>query len=97
LRLTNGFDGMVGESIAIFEPVQTLYQTTRTTTTKDFPGAVFLGSNAGLEMYILNTRQKPYQFVLLPGIFSENDFISLGETFEKFIDRLYFDTAFDKI
>src|SRR5579863_4326128 len=94
LRFSNGLEGEVGQFITIFEEVDRIYDTTQITCAEFFPWAIFIGSNGSGEMFVIDTRKMPYQFGLLPYISSENDFLPLGETFEKFIQRLYNDTAF---
>ena|SRR5664279_2308214 len=96
LKFTNGFDGIVNEFVANFAPVDKIYQRTQDTCAEFFPWAIYIGTNGNLEMFVIDTRQKPYQFGLLPNIASDNDFIPLGDTFHKFIERLYNDPGFDK-
>jgi cell wall assembly regulator SMI1 len=97
LKVTNGFAGTVNEFVVDFDPVDKIYQSTQDTCAEFFPWAVYIGTNGGGEMFVIDKRQTPYQFGLLPNIADENDFLPLGDTFEKFIQRLYNDTAFDKI
>jgi hypothetical protein len=97
LKQTNGFAGVANEFVVDFYPVEKIYQSTQDTCAEFFPWAVCIGTNGGGEMFIIDKRQIPYQFGLLPNISGENDFLPLGDTFEKFIQRLYNDTAFQKI
>ena len=97
LKFTNGFEGTVNEFIVDFDPVDKIYQSTQDTCADFFPWAIYIGTNGGGEMFVIDTRQTPYQFGLLPNIASEKDFIPLGHTFEEFIRCLYDDTAFDKV
>ena len=97
LRFTNGFEGAITNFIVIFDPVDKVYQSTQDTCAEFFPWAVCIGTNGNLEMFVIDKRQNPYQFGLLPNIAEDNDFIPLGDTFEKFIVRLYNDTAFTKL
>lgn len=97
LLFSNGFEGEVGQFVVIFEEVDRIYDTTQITCADFFPWAIFIGSNGSGEMFVIDTRKMPYQFGLLPYISSENDFLPLGDTFEKFIQRLYNDTAFEKL
>jgi cell wall assembly regulator SMI1 len=96
LKVTNGFAGTVNEFAVDFDPVDKIYQSTQDTCAEFFPWAVYIGTNSGGEMFVIDKRQTPYQFGLLPNIAEENDFIPLGNTFEKLIQRLYSDTAFYK-
>lgn len=97
LKVTNGYDGVVNEFNVSLCPVDEIYHITQDTCSKFFPWAVYIGTNGNLEMFVIDTRQKTYQFGLLPYIADENDFLPLGDTFEKFIQRLYSDTAFTRI
>lgn len=97
LKFTNGFEGLVNEFVVRFVPVEQIYQSTQDTCSEFFPWAIYIGTNGNVEMFVIDKRQTPYQFGLLPYIADDNDFIPLGDTFEKFIERLYSDTAFQKI
>jgi len=94
LAFSNGFEGEVNGAIVILDPVEEIVQNTEDNCGELFPWAVYLGTNGNLEMFVLDTRKKPYQFGLLPSIGTADDFIPLGDTFEQFIGRLYNDTAF---
>jgi cell wall assembly regulator SMI1 len=96
LKYTNGFEGDVGAFVAILDPVEEIYQSTQQTCAEFFSGMIYIGTNGGGEMFVIDTRAIPFQFGLLPNISSIHDFIPLGDTFEKFIIRLYDDTAFDR-
>jgi len=89
---SNGFEGSINDFFVSLEPVETILATTEVTC-KYFPWAVYIGTNGNLEMFVIDKRKQPYQFGLLPYIADDNDFIPLGDTFEKFINRLYNDTA----
>ena len=97
LRFTNGFEGALMNFIVILDPVDKVYQSTQDICAEFFPWAVYIGRNGNLEMFVIDKRQNPYQFGLLPNIADDNDFIPLGDTFEKFIEHLYNDTAFTKL
>ena len=96
LKFTNGFEGSVNEFFVRFEPVELIYQSTQDICAEFFQWAIYIGTNGSGEMFVIDKRQTPYQFGLLPFIADDNDFIPLGDTFEKFIERLYDDTAFKK-
>jgi cell wall assembly regulator SMI1 len=97
LKQTNGFAGVANEFVVDFDPVEKIYQSTQDTCAECFPWAIYIGTNGGGEMFVIDKRQIPYQFGLLPYVADYNDFIPLGDTFEKFIQRLYFGGAFEKI
>ena len=89
LKVTNGFAGTVNEFVVDFDPVDKSYQSTQDTCAEFFPWAVYIGTNGGGEVFVIDKRQTPYQFGLLPNIADDNDFLPLGDMFEKFIQRLY--------
>jgi hypothetical protein len=97
LQQMNGYEGSINEFIVDFVSVEEIYQSTKDTCMLHYPWAVYIGTDGGLEMFVIDTRQTPFQFGLLPNIGNDNDFIALGDTFEKFIERLYQDRAFDTI
>ena len=97
LRVTNGFAGFVNEFYVDFDSVEKVCQSTQQTCAEFFPGMIYIGTDGGLEMFVIDTRKTPFQFGLLPYIGSFEDFIPLGDTFEKFVSRLYDDTVFDII
>ena len=97
LKFTNGCDGWVNEFVVNFEPVDKVYESTQETCDEFFPGMIYIGTNGGGEMFVIDARSVPYQFGLLPCIGDMDDFIPLGDTFERFISRLYNDTAFDRL
>ena len=88
LRNVNGFEGFIGDSYVVFATVQTIHQLTLDYCSEFFPWAIFIGSNAGLEMLIIDTRSSPYQFGLLPFIADDSDFVGLGHSFEQFLEKL---------
>ena len=94
IKIYNGFEGFVNEFYARFEPIEKIYQLTVENCTIHFPWAVYIGSDGGGEMFVINKGQQPHQFGLLPFIANANDFIPLGNTFEQFLGRLYNNNAF---
>ncbi|SEJ25927.1 SMI1 / KNR4 family (SUKH-1) [Dyadobacter koreensis] len=88
LRNVNGFEGFIGNSYAIFAPLQAIYQMTLDYCAELYPWAVFIGSNGGLEMFIIDTRSSPYQFGLLPFIADDSDFVGFGQSLEQFLEML---------
>jgi hypothetical protein len=95
LLLSNGFEGFINQSYLRLIPVGFLYENTQDYCSEFFPWAIYLGTNGGGEMAILDTRKQPFQFGLLPYLGVDEDFISLGETFESFIRSIYNDEVFD--
>jgi len=97
LCFTDGFTGFINKSFVRFSPVDELFPEMQNYCIEFFPWAVCIGTNGGGEMFVIDKRQQPYQFGILPFIADEEDFFPLGDTFEKFILRLYNDTAFDRL
>lgn len=95
LLTSNGFEGFIGDFYAILEPVEKIYEDTNTSCSEFFPWAIYIGSNGSSEMCVIDKGANPKTFGILPYIGKDEDYISLGETFESFINRLYDDTVFN--
>src|SRR4051812_36511914 len=54
LLMTNGFEGEVGDTVTIFEPVENILQATINNCAEFFPWAVVIGSNRNLEMFVID-------------------------------------------
>jgi hypothetical protein len=91
----NGFEGDVGSSYTVFEPVSKIYELTQNFCAEFFPWAIYIGSNGNLEMFVIDKRTYPHKFGLLPFIADDKDFISLGESFEQFLYRVREGTSFE--
>ena len=89
LLQTNGYEGQLGQSYSIFTPVDKIEEFTQLYGTQFFPWIIFIGTDGGGDMYVIDKRTNPLQFGLLPFISSDEDFIPLGDTFEEFIKHLY--------
>lgn len=96
LLTTNGFDGFIGDFYCDFASADNIIENTKINCAEYFPWAIYIGTNGNLEMYVIDKRVNPIIFGLLPNIGSTDDFIPLGDTFDKFIKRLYDGTAYDK-
>jgi hypothetical protein len=96
LKFSNGFEGLINGFVVSFCSVEQIFQNTQINCGKSFPWAIYIGTNVNVEMFVIDKRQKLYQFGLLPFIAEANDFIPLGNTFERFIERLYNNTAFER-
>ena len=96
LRITNGFDGFVNNWYVVLESTENIYERHSGFCAEFFPWAINVGGDGGGEMFVIDTRTFPFQYGVLPCIAAEEDFIPLGNTFEKFISRLYNDTVFDR-
>ena len=90
LLSSNGYDGKLGETYAIFIQIEKIIEYTTMYGGDFFPWIIYIGCDGGNEMFIIDKRNKKIQFGILPFIGDENDFIPLGESFEEFVDHLYF-------
>jgi hypothetical protein len=94
LRLTNGFEGYIGDTHAIFEPAEEILNYTQRCCSEFFPWAIYFGSNGSTEMFVMDKRFSPIQFGLQPFIGDDNDFIPSG-SFQQFLKRLSDGSAFN--
>ena len=94
LLFTNGYEGKLGQSYSVFTPVEQIISNTKNYR-EHFPWIVFIGTDGGGEMYVIDKREEPLKFGILPYIGSESDFIFLGHTFEHFIEQLYTNDFWD--
>lgn len=90
LLLTNGYEGMVGESYVQFTEIEKIIEYTEGYGGEFFPWIIHIGSDGGGEMFVLDKRENPLKYGITPYIGSDEDFISLGDTFEEFIRHLYY-------
>jgi hypothetical protein len=95
LRISNGFEGFVNTSYLRLIPVRFIYESTEEYCIASFPWAIYLGTNAGGELVVLDTRSQPFQFGMVPFLGLDDDFIPLGDTFAGFVERIYNDEVFD--
>jgi hypothetical protein len=89
LLTSNGYGGKIGQSYSTFIPAEKIVEYTTSYGGEFFPWIVFIGTDGGNEMYVLDKRNNKLKFGILPYIGDENDFILLGETFEEFVRHLY--------
>ncbi len=89
LLITNGYDGNLGQSYIQLIRVEQVVEYTEMYGGEFFPWVVYLGSDGGNEMFILDKRENQLQFGVIPFIGDEKDFIPLGNTFEEFLGHLY--------
>jgi SMI1/KNR4 family protein SUKH-1 len=94
-KISNGFEGFIDDYYLRLIPAGYMYDSTLDYCSTSFPWAVYLGTNAGGEMVVIDTRETPYQFGMLPYLGTDEDFIPLGDTFGEFIRRVYDDEIFD--
>ena len=89
LLATNGYEGKLGQSYTVFMQVEKIAEYTQNYGGEFFHWIIFIGTDGGNEMYVIDKRNEKLQFGVLPYISDENDFIALGETFEEFVSHLY--------
>lgn len=87
---TNGYEGILGESYVILASIESVEEYTESYGGEFFPWIVYIGTDGGNEMYVIDRRKEQLQFGILPFIGQESDFISLGDSFEEFVKHLYF-------
>ena len=89
LLITNGYDGNLGQSYIQLIRVEQVVEYTEMYGGEFFPWVVYLGSDVGNEMFIIDKRENQLQFGVIPFIGDEEDYIPLGNTFEEFLGHLY--------
>ena len=90
LLFTNGYEGKFGQSYSVFIQVEKIKNYTEDYGEKFFPWIIFIGTDGGNEMYVIDKRNDKLKFGLLPYIGDENDFKLLGYSFEEFVTHLYY-------
>ncbi|RZK44957.1 MAG: SMI1/KNR4 family protein [Hymenobacter sp.] len=95
LSYSNGFEGFINGYYLRLIPVGYLYENTQDYCSETRPWAIYLGTNGGGEMVVLDSRSTPMQFGLLPYLGQEEDFIALGDSFQSFIASVYNDEIFE--
>jgi hypothetical protein len=95
LQFSNGFEGFINNTYIRLIPVDYIYDNTQDYCSEFYPWAVFIGTNAGGEMIVIDTRNKTTQFGFLPYLGTGEDFIALGNKFEELITRIYNDDIFE--
>lgn len=86
---TNGYDGSLGQSFVQFIKVEEILKYTDMYGGEFFPWVIYLGTDGGNEMFVLDKRGSELQFGVMPFIGEDKDFIPLGKTFDEFVRHLY--------
>ena len=86
---TNGYNGKIGKVYGIFIQIEKVTEYTEAYGGEFFPWIIFVGTDGGNEMFVIDQRKDKIQFGTLPYIGDESDFIALGNTFEEFVKHLY--------
>ncbi|RYY10840.1 MAG: SMI1/KNR4 family protein [Chitinophagaceae bacterium] len=73
LLYSNGFEGFINGFYLRLVPVGFVYESTMDYCSEFYPWAIYLGTNAGGEMVVLDTRMHPIQFGMLPYLGSAFD------------------------
>ena len=94
LQVSDGFEGFINKFFIRLIPAGYIYENTQDYCSEFFPWAIYLGTNAGGEMIVLDKRNEPLQFGMIPYLGTDEDLIILGDTFEAFIVSLYNDEVF---
>jgi len=89
LCTTNGYKGKIGKVYGIFIQIEKVTEYTEAYGGEFFPWIIFVGTDGGNEMFVIDQRKDKIQFGTLPYIGDESDFIALGNTFEEFVKHLY--------
>ena len=97
LLITNGYSGKLGQSNVHFIGIEKIEEYTLAYGGEFFPWIVFIGTDGGNEMYVIDKRNEKLQFGLLPYIGEDKDFMLLGDTFEEFIKHLYYNDFWGEI
>jgi hypothetical protein len=90
LLITNGYDGSLGQSYLQLIGLEEVVKYTEMYCGEFFLWAIYLGSDGGNEMFVLDKRESLFQFGIMPFIGNEEDFIPVGNAFEEFLKHLYY-------
>lgn len=90
LLIANGYEGVLGQSYVQLIKVEEVVKYTEMYGGEFFPWAIYLGADGGNEMFVLDKREDQLRFGVMPFIGDDQDFIPLGNTFEEFAKRLYY-------
>jgi len=95
LRISNGFEGFINQFYLRLIPVGFIHDDSLDYCSERFAWALYLGTNGGGEMVVLDTRKQPFEFGLLPYLGEDDDIIYLGNSFTSFVEAMYNDEVFD--
>jgi hypothetical protein len=85
----DGYEGTIGEAYVHFIAVEEILQMTEAYGGEFLPWIIYIGSDGGNEMLVIDCRTNPIQFGLLPYIADQSDFVPLGATFEEFVRHVH--------
>jgi len=86
---SNGCGEFAGQTMGYLNGIEFIAQESKDQRKDYFPWIVFIGSDGGNEMYILDNRNNPATFAILPFIGAEEDYIPMGKTFEEFLEHVF--------
>lgn len=89
LLTTNGYDGALGQLYVRFIKVEEILKYTEIYGGEFFPWLIYIGTDGGNEMFVLDKRCPELQFGILPFIAEDIDFIPLGMNYKEFVEHLY--------
>lgn len=95
LLITNGYEGSIGQSYVQLIRVEEVVKYTEMYGGEFFSWAIYLGTDGGNEMFVLDKREDQLQFGVMPFIGNDKDFIPLGNTFKEFIKHLYYNDCWE--
>lgn len=88
LKEINGFEGEIGESYVRLIGVSDIEEYTNDYCSGFYPGKVCIGTNGGGELFVIDKGNENLKYGVVPAIGDPDDYIELGDTFDKFIDRI---------
>lgn len=88
LKEVNGFEGEIGESYVRLVGVSDIEEYTTDYCADFYPDKICIGTNGGGELFVIDKRNEKAKYGFLPAIGDMEDYIELGDTFDKFISRL---------
>jgi hypothetical protein len=88
LKKINGYEGFLGQSYVRLVSVKELEEFTDIFCSEIYPDKICIGTNGGGEVFMIEKADKQ-QYGVAPSIGDERDYIGLGDTIDKFLDRLY--------
>jgi len=89
LKRVDGYEGFVGKSYVHLAGVNDMEELTDAYCSESYPDKICIGSDGGGEVFVLDRSGSNQRFGVVPAIGEENDYIELGDTFSRFLDRLY--------
>ena len=96
LRISNGYEGTLGATYVRLSNMNEIIEFTELYCDEDYSWAIYIGTDGGNEIYVLDKRTSEPSFGILPYVGNNADFIFLGQTFEEFIKHIYYNDFWNK-